>query len=120
MIGVCCRENEKDVVREFFELFKTPWQFYEEEKSYEVVLATTSEIPPVNAKLLVIAGSDEKEGDRRLNIVGNSQLRNILVSCNGIQVPIYGNISTFKKFGTTLLYASSDSDIVGLKVETPA
>jgi hypothetical protein len=58
MIGVCCKENEKDIVREFPELFKTPWQLYEEE---------------------------------HLNITGGSQLRNVFVHQDGVQVPIYGN-----------------------------
>lgn len=120
MIGVCCRENEKDIVREFFELFKTPWQLYAEGKSYEVVLVTANEIPKVDANLLVIAGSEIKKGEGHLNITGGSQLRNVFVHQEGVQVPIYGNVLTFNKVGTTLLSATSGSYIVGLKVETPA
>ena len=33
MIGVIADPAEHDVVREFFELFKTPWEFYRERSS---------------------------------------------------------------------------------------
>lgn len=120
MIGVCCRENEKDIVREFFELFKTPWQLHEQGRSYEVVIVTTNEIPSVDAKLLVIIGSDTKKGDRQLNITSGLRQRNVFIDCDGVQVPIYGNVLTFNKIGTAILHVASGSDIVGLKVETPA
>ena len=38
MIGVIANPSDHDVVREFFELFKTPWEFYRGEQGYEVLL----------------------------------------------------------------------------------
>ncbi len=38
MIGVIADPSEHDVVREFFELFKTPWEFYRRDRHYEVML----------------------------------------------------------------------------------
>ncbi len=38
MIGVIADSAEQEVVREFFELFKTPWEFYRRDRRYEVVL----------------------------------------------------------------------------------
>ena len=38
MIGVVARPEDHDVVREFFELFKTPWEFYRRDRRYRVVL----------------------------------------------------------------------------------
>ena len=32
MIGVIADSAEQDVVREFFELFKTPWEFYRKDR----------------------------------------------------------------------------------------
>ena len=38
MIGVIADPAEHDVVREFFELFKTPWEFYRGDGQYDVLL----------------------------------------------------------------------------------
>jgi len=38
MIGVIADPAEHGVVREFFELFKTPWEFYRRDRQYDVVL----------------------------------------------------------------------------------
>jgi hypothetical protein len=38
MIAVIADPREHVVVREFFELFKTPWEFYSEDRTYDVVL----------------------------------------------------------------------------------
>ena len=38
MIGVIATSPDHAVIREFFELFKTPWEFYRHDRSYDVVL----------------------------------------------------------------------------------
>src|SRR5437870_1230635 len=38
MIGVVARAEEHDIVREFFELFKTPWEFCRDNERYRVLL----------------------------------------------------------------------------------
>ena len=38
MIGVIADSAEHEVVREFFELFKTPWEFYRQGRRYEVLV----------------------------------------------------------------------------------
>jgi hypothetical protein len=38
MIGVVAEYTEAAIVQEFFQLFKTPWEFYREDAQYEVVL----------------------------------------------------------------------------------
>src|SRR5437868_14405950 len=40
MIGVVADSPDRPVVREFFELFKTPWEFYRSDRRYSVVLCT--------------------------------------------------------------------------------
>jgi hypothetical protein len=57
MIGVIAKPNERRVVEEFFELFKTPWEFYCPEQAYEVVLNTTSKLPKIEAGLVLVYGS---------------------------------------------------------------
>jgi hypothetical protein len=119
VIGVCCKENERDVVREFFELFKTPWGLYEKGRSYDVIFVTTEQIPEVDANLLVIFGSDAKDEDVAQNITSGLRLRDVFLNYEGIQLPVYGNVLTFNKVGTPFLYVTSNSDIAGLEFETP-
>ena len=38
MLGVVADSAEQHVVQEFFELFKTPWEFYRADRQYEVLL----------------------------------------------------------------------------------
>ena len=65
MIGVISKASEEDTVKEFFELFKTPWEFYKENNTYDAVLITCDPQFEVAAKLLVIYGSQENSFDRR-------------------------------------------------------
>ena len=56
MIGVVARAEERDIVREFFELFKTPWEFCRDDERYRVLVhadgASRSGVPqPVHARL---------------------------------------------------------------------
>jgi len=68
MIGVLAKPGQAAFVAEFFELFKTPWEFCEEGRAYDVVIATTDEIPEVDARLLVLYGSKIKRSDWRNDI----------------------------------------------------
>jgi len=57
MIGVLAKDNEREVVAEFFELFKTPWEFYRPDHAYDVVLCTNSKVPLVDAKVVIQYGA---------------------------------------------------------------
>ena len=41
MIGVIAKQNEMKIIKEFFELFKTPWEYYQDHHCYDTVLTTT-------------------------------------------------------------------------------
>ena len=63
MIGVISREPEKSIVAEFFELFKTPWEFYRDDRTYDVILASEDDILGIDAKLIIIYGSEKYGSD---------------------------------------------------------
>lgn len=44
MIGVQANEDELEVAREFFELFKTPWEPVTAGRKYQIVLSTGGEV----------------------------------------------------------------------------
>ena len=54
MIGVVAPGSQRSVVAEFFELFKTPWEWVQPGRSYEVMLCATDELPPNPAQLVLI------------------------------------------------------------------
>ncbi len=53
MISVLASKADEPVVREFFELFKTPWEFFRPNSRADVLLCTQNEIPANNAKLVL-------------------------------------------------------------------
>ena len=54
MIGVIADSAEQDVVREFFELFKTPWEFYRRDRRYDVLLCAGDGQFDGTAKLVLL------------------------------------------------------------------
>ena len=100
MIGVVCPESQRDFVIEFFEFFKTPWEFYRSERSYDVVLAT--EVPPrgVEAKLLVTYGL---AGDVKRITSNSDQSREAYVEYDDTIFPVYGRLALIDSQGPVLL-----------------
>jgi hypothetical protein len=40
MTSVCCDKNEKNIVNEFIELFKLPWEFFSGRNKYTIFLTS--------------------------------------------------------------------------------
>ena len=59
MIGVAANPSEWDTVREFFELFKTPWEPAVAGQPYRVVVSTVGLPSGVETDLLIAYGSAE-------------------------------------------------------------
>ena len=56
MIAVVANPEDHELVHEFFELFKTPWEFYRPEGQYEVALVAKDDasVHGVTARLVVV------------------------------------------------------------------
>jgi len=54
VIGVVAPQFQHDVVREFFELFKTPWEFARRDGCYDVVICTENDASDIAAKLTLV------------------------------------------------------------------
>lgn len=101
MIGVVTRAEERDVAREFFELFKTPWEFSRAHERYEVVIDDGAAVNHHPAKLVIIYGSQATAFDHdRKNLPGPPRQVTTL-SCNGDRIPVYGRCVTFPSDGTS-------------------
>src|SRR5271157_304305 len=102
MIGVVASPSESVVVREFFELFKTPWEFYQNDQQYDVLLCAGEGKVPRNAdKLVLIYAGRKLPLDDRLNIEVTPQKRRTqMLSHRGRRIPVYADSVTFREHVT--------------------
>jgi len=103
MIGVIADSTEENDVREFFELFKVPWEFYQCDRPYEVVLCTGEvKLDSVDAEVLVVYSGKKVPLDTKLK--GHVRPQRVgLTSLIRNQPPIYGNNVTFRHTGMRVL-----------------
>jgi hypothetical protein len=103
MIGVAVHASERAIVAEFFELFKTPWEFYRGGVPYDVVLCTSDDFRVEGRQLVVILAGAVTSFDTTFNTRVNSQSGGFLISDEGKRVPIYGTLATFPGKPSSLL-----------------
>lgn len=65
MIGVIAQENQHAAVREFFELFKTPWQFHHQDLRCDALLCPRDSVPETSARLILTYGALEGSNVQR-------------------------------------------------------
>src|SRR4029077_8421036 len=106
MIGVVANEAEHSTVVEFFELFKTPWEFWRPGTRYDVLLCSNSMVPENDAKLLFLYGS-QKQGFEQCRGIGTRSVDgHDFVSFRGEKMPIYGNCLLFDNHGRKVVLHS--------------
>jgi hypothetical protein len=116
LIGILCKENEKGFAREFFELFKTPWEFYVEGKMYNVVLSTENRIPQVNTNLTIIYSHAEIQNELSCGINRKVKYHGDIVFNNYFEIPIYGDLCTFEGEDQSLLKIKRNSESAGVRI----
>jgi len=99
MIGVIANSEDHAVVKEFFELFKTPWEFYRGEGQYDVLISADGKSPELTAKLVLIYSGTKTLFDSENNVQTNSPSGSKILSYRGEKIPIYGNCLTFRAEG---------------------
>jgi hypothetical protein len=120
VIGVVSKDCEVNVVREFFELFKTPWEFVTPRRYYDVVIVTSDEIPAdLNTNLLAIYNSKSTQFDDGNVIATRSEQGHHWLECDGVEFPVYGDVSIFQPAGRPFMHSKGKSDVVGLEVHGP-
>ena len=101
MIGVVADKSRIAVIREFFELFKTPWESCEPQKHYDVLVCDeTCNLEGVTAGLIVIfRKSDVHSTSARAMDSRSSRDDCHYVLYQGTRIPIYGGVTTFSANG---------------------
>jgi hypothetical protein len=118
VIGVIPRENELAIVREFFQLFKTPWEIYDPGHTYDVVITTSGEMPVAPSPCpLVVYSSGCAPIDGPCGLVAESSKQGGWVDHQGTGLPVYGNLTIFRPVGRTLFCTRGTSKVVGLAVD---
>ena len=102
MIGVIVDSSDQEIVREFFELFKTPWEFYRRDRRYDVVLCAAEEHFDETAKLILIYAGRKTHFDDDHN-TGGQRSQTCILSGQGKRLPIYCDSITFQEQGSGLL-----------------
>jgi hypothetical protein len=115
MIGVIADTTDHEVVREFFQLFKTPWEFWSPDKQYDVVLCNGDAVVEGTPKAIVVyAGRPTPFDDQHRIPTGRQRNSNCMLCHRGDRIPIYGGTITFRNDGDLLVDEVSHESIAHL------
>ena len=104
MIGVAVQASERAIAAEFFELFKTPWEFCRDGGKYDVVLSTSGTHLCEAPQLLLILSGEPTSVDMDHKVRVNSRRGGVVLSNEGKRLPIYCQLATFPAGEASLLY----------------
>lgn len=117
MIGVISKTGEHEVVEEFFQLFKTPWEFYDPgRRHYEVLIATDDNIPDTDTALIVIYGAEKGVLDEGEEIGLGVWVPDLFVKWGDLRVPIYGKAITFSNAERPIIFCSKSAKPIGYEL----
>jgi hypothetical protein len=103
MIGVAVPPAERDAAREFFELCKTPWEFFQDSGDYEVVICTAEPVRSAGTRLvLIFNGANTRFYSDRGFAVSSRRGGGFLLHA-GRPIPVYREVATFPASPTTLV-----------------
>jgi hypothetical protein len=96
MIGILTEPAYHDVVGEFFELFKTPWEPAVKGRRYRVVLATNDDVDQVNADVLFLFDAKENGLDQAMGINGTWWPGPVCIEWGRFRYPVYRGVRLFE------------------------
>jgi len=117
MIGVVSKPTDADVVREFFELFKTPWQFYRDGMEYEILLCIGQPPPPnIQASKLVVVYS--AIGLPKEEKIGTAKYGESTLLYDGACIPLYCGCLRLEaaREQSSLVEKDSGSPVLGVEI----
>ena len=97
MIGVLAGASDEAIVAELFELFKTPWEFYRSDHSYDAVLcADTDTLASCSAKAVLVYGGDVLPLDAEHQVRCHPRKSQTVLLHGSARIPVYGRCATFE------------------------
>ena len=91
MISVVASDEEQQVVREFFELFKTPWKFYSTGEPVKILLCSGVEPPANNAALVIIFAGNPLDFDKDDAVRYEAKTGAGRIQFNDVELPVYAS-----------------------------
>jgi len=117
VIGVVSKNDEIETVREFFQLFKTPWEPYLQDRNYDVVIVTSKDVPKnPNARLLLIYNSQRTTLDDQIGVSLRLVGRSDWLEWDASAFPIYGEAAALDGAGHPVIRCRGEAEFAGLEV----
>lgn len=105
------------MLEEFFELFKTPWEYWQQDKAYDVVILSRDEdINSLKARMVIIFGAESTRFDKEWGIKLKPNRYPIALSIGELRLPIYTGLSSIKNLAVNDPVIRQNGDIVGFKI----
>jgi hypothetical protein len=116
VIGVIAQQLDYPVIREFFELFKTPWESYRADRNYDVVLcATDSDLRNVETRLAIVYGASVLDSDAPHGFVPSLTNLSTKLQFGDSELPIYGGLLSFSSGGSGLRDDESNAMVIATR-----
>src|SRR4026209_1113680 len=96
MIGIATNPEDRDTVREFFELFKTAWEFCRSGEEYDAVIRLGVNPPYIRANLVIVYSADELNFDRQHQLHVRRQNSGNVASYRGWFLPVYSGLASIE------------------------
>jgi hypothetical protein len=108
VIGVICTDSERSAVHEFFQLFKTPWTFWEPSVPCDVLIVTGAAALPESftAQLVIAFATAERHDDASLGVSPRSRVQATVLEVGDLQFPLYAGALTL----------AGDANVIGRSV----
>jgi len=111
VIGVIAEPGQETVVGEFFELFKTPWEFYVRGRTYDVVIATADAVPDPMPSFFLDYGGVRKKTDAAAADIVRHEAATVH---DGEPLPLYTSVLTFGNANPATARLAADVGIVAV------
>jgi hypothetical protein len=119
MIGVEAPPNDREIAREFFELFKTPWEYYRRDGAYDVVLCTGGNAWEHEARLVIVYSTEPIAFDAHHQIEVKSRRAAGAALYGAEKIPLYTLSATFAGEGFALLKDESGLEPMAVLRKSP-
>ncbi len=96
MIGVATSPEYREAASEFFELFKTAWEFYRSGEEYDAVICCGVNPPDVRANLVIVYSADELNFDHWHQLHVRRQNSGDDASYRGWFLPVYSGLASIE------------------------
>lgn len=117
MIGVFCRDDERETAQEFFQLFKTPWEFLTPANDYDVILSTRQDVPENNVQLMILYSSKSTRFDENNSIKVEAAIDTHIIDRNDLQLPIYRGLANLHSDLSPMIYTQPASKAAAVEIK---